>query len=100
MVPYIDFMQTSYLARYLKHDQCQSSCCGSAVMNLTSIHEDMDSIPGPAQLVEDPVLLWAVVFVGHRCSSDLVFLWLWHRPAAAVWIQPPAWELSYAVAFF
>ena len=29
----------------------------------------------------------------HRCSSDLVLLWLWCRPAA--WIQYLAWELPY-----
>ena len=34
----------------------RSSCCGSAVMNLTSIHEDMGLIPGPAEWVKDPVL--------------------------------------------
>ena len=33
---------------------------------------------------------------GLRCDSDLVLLWLWCRPAAAVPIQPLAWELPYA----
>ena len=31
--------------------------------------------------------------VGHRCGSDLVFLWLWL--AAAAPIRPLAWELPY-----
>ena len=33
-----------------------SSHCGSAVTSLTSIHEDVASIPGLAQWVEDPAL--------------------------------------------
>ena len=34
--------------------------------------------------------------VGHRGSSDLVLLRLWHRPAATAPIEPLAWEPPYA----
>ena len=33
---------------------------------------------------------------GHRCSSDLALLWLWHRPEATAPVRPLAWEPPYA----
>ena len=35
--------------------------------------------------------------VGFRSSSDLAWLWPWHRSAATARIGPLAWELPYAV---
>ena len=52
-----------HLAESLGLDKCLisagfwSSHRGSSVMNPTSIHEDVDLIPGLAQWVKDPALL-------------------------------------------
>ena len=43
------------------HHEILVSPCGSAVTNPTSNHENVDSIPGLAQSVKAPALLWAVV---------------------------------------
>ena len=68
------------------------SYCGSAVMNPTSIHEDVGSL---TQWVKDPALLWAVVRVTAawilRCCGCGV-----GRQAAVALIQPLAWEPRYA----
>ena len=49
----------------------ESSCCGSVVMNPTSIHEDAGSVPDPAQLVKGSGVAVSCG-VGPRCGSDLV----------------------------
>ena len=35
--------------------------------------------------------------VGLRRDSDLMWLWLWRKPAAVALIQPLVWEPPYAV---
>ena len=34
--------------------------------------------------------------VGHKCGSDLAWLWLWHRLAATALIGHLSWEPPYA----
>ena len=79
-------------------DQVRSSCHGSEVTNLNSIHEDAGLIPGLPQWVKDLALPWAVVQVAdaaqiwHGCG---LWLWLWWTTTALIW--PLTWELPYAV---
>ena len=50
-----------FLKKYIR-----SSCCGSAVTNPTSIHEDKGSFPGPTQQVKDLALLWTAGYVTDK----------------------------------
>ena len=75
----------------------KSSRRGSVVTKPTGIHEDMGLIPGLAQWFKDAELPQVGVYIGHRCGSDMVLLWLWYRPAAIALIQPLAWELPCAL---
>ena len=50
-----------------------SSHCGSAVMNLISIHEDTGSIPDLAQWVDSSSTAVSCG-VGHRCGLDVALL--------------------------
>ena len=59
------------------------------IKNLTSIYDDAGSIPGPVQWVKESSVA-ASCGVGHRRSSDLVLLWLWHKLAPAPLIRPLA----------
>ena len=73
----------------------KSSCHGSIVTNLTSIHDDGGLIPGLNQWVKDPVVPWAVVLI-----SDVA--WILHCCDCGVgwqlqlWFDLLAWEPTYA----
>ena len=73
----------------------QSSSRGSAVRSRTSIREDVDSIPGPAQWVKDLAVALSCG-VGCRRNLDPTLLWLWCRLAAAAPVRLLAWKSSYA----
>ena len=63
--------------------------------NLTSIHEDVGSIPSVTQWVRESSIAMSCG-VGRRCSSDPALLCLWRRLAALAPTQSLAWEITYA----
>ena len=75
--------------------QYWSSHCGAAGMNLTRNHEVAVSIL--ASLSGLRIRIALSCGVGHRCCSDLVLLWPWHKPVATDPIRPLAWEPPFAV---
>ena len=73
-------------------ENCRSSHCGAAEINLTRNREFAGSIRGLSQWVKYGSSIAVSCGVGRRRGSDLASLWLWYRPAAVAPVQPLAWK--------
>ena len=82
---------------YFKSTHSGSSRCGSAETYLTSIHEDVGSIPGLTQWGQGSGIAVSSG-VGYRRSSDPALLWLWRRLSTTAPIPLLALELPYTAA--
>ena len=67
-------------------NKCWNSRWVSVVINPTSTHEEVDSIPGPLSGLR----IWRChgLWRNHRRGLDPALLWLWCRPAAVALIRP------------
>ena len=76
--------------------RCRSFHHGLAVMNPTSVHEDVGLISGLSQWDKRPGVAMSCG-VGRRCGSDHVLLW--YRAVAAALMRPLPWELTHVVVW-
>ena len=73
----------------------ESSRCGSAGLRTRLVSMRM-WVRSLASLMGSGSGIATSCSVGHRCVSDLAWLWLWRRLVAAALIQPLDWELPCA----
>ena len=81
----------------IKRKPCRSSRGGAAETNLTRNHEVSGLIPSLSGL---RIGVAVSCGVGHRCGSDLAWLWLWLRLAVVALIGPLAREPPYVQVWF
>ena len=74
---------------------CRSSCCGSAVMNLTVSVRMGTRSPALLSAGYGPRVAFSCD-VGRGCCLDPGLLWLWCRPAGAALMRCVAWELPHS----
>ena len=71
-----------------------SSCCGTVERNPIRNHE---VVCGSLASLSVFRIQHCLSCGGHRCGSDLAWLWLGCRPAAVAPVRPQAWQARYAM---